>query len=523
MRASVASTVVVVLALCATSCTANLMTGGQAIELVEPEDGATLTGTIDVVIRIAEPGLLGRVDLDIDGTTYASWNDPRSRLEHRLDTTVLEDGLHTLALMDGETAPARELLRRGVMVDNHGPEVTILEPGPSVFLDDGPFPFAIRVTDVSAVERVRMRAGPTVVSEADGIGREEWVVEVDPAMILGAETTGEIPLAVEAFDVTGARTEATHVVDVRRRELWYATEDPTSVAPAIEGDAVAVVTDDGLAVYSSTGTVRCRVPGIGASTSPVALPGDGAVVWSTIERIRIVELSDCAIRWERMSTASDFVTAAAVHEDRVYVTTFTGSLLSFGFDGTGLETVALADALETPPSTFEIGRGLAVAPDGTVWVGAALGAARGAVFQISPTGTVRALEMPSPVDAGITATDDGAFVGSPDGRLYRVGTDMTRAWREEPLLSEGHPLECTPLALEDGTIVTCDGAGRVLGISAADGRTLWQYDASHGRVPFRLLGAGGMSRGGAGNGLLAVGDRLGMLHVLDLEGNLRWR
>ncbi|MCC7538493.1 MAG: PQQ-binding-like beta-propeller repeat protein [Deltaproteobacteria bacterium] len=32
-----------------------------------------------------------------------------------------------------------------------------------------------------------------------------------------------------------------------------------------------------------------------------------------------------------------------------------------------------------------------------------------------------------------------------------------------------------------------------------------------------------MSRGGAGNGLLAVGDRLGMLHVLDLEGNLRWR
>jgi outer membrane protein assembly factor BamB len=436
----------------------------------------------------------------------------------------MADGAHTLEVIArrADTSVVGSDMRV-FWVDNAAPSLEIIEPGSDrLFVEDGPVPFSVRLAPGSGAVRVTLRVELTELITVEPPTRAEVTAEVPVQLILGEdEETTMVILSAEAEDAAGAISEVSMPVTIMRHEQWVANEDAAYHAPLLVPGAVVLGTDDRLVIYDAlTGVQRCRVDGPVTSAPLLHVAETNTVWWSTTDAVRAIDIATCTVQGSRAS-AGDVVTGMIRTPSGIAIVTFAGRLVILGTDFTEAGSSDLA-ATVTDGGTLEIDGAIGVAPDGTIYVAGSLGAARGGIFAVrAGTGTTYA-PLPAAVSGGLLATADGAFVASSDGRLYRVAPDLTRPWRTAPVLSDGAPIECTPVLVAVGVVATCDGDTSVHALSIEDGSVLWTYDASGDTPASRIMGRGGLVAA-PGGGRFALGDRLGNIHVLDGTGRLLWR
>jgi outer membrane protein assembly factor BamB len=192
----------------------------------------------------------------------------------------------------------------------------------------------------------------------------------------------------------------------------------------------------------------------------------------------------------------------------LYVATLEGQLIALGLDGTKKWSFALGDRAYGAPT---------VADDGTVWIGSD----KKALFALKPNGSLALkLELDGEADSSPLPMPDGGVVVAAGDTVLRVGPRGDVAWRfrakrkvySAPTStpagriafgSQDHRLyalegkdgalafsvdlgadvDCSPAALDDGSLVVGTDAGEVVRVDAA------------GKVVFRT-DVGGFVRGG---------------------------
>lgn len=492
------------------------------VTIVTPEADVTVSGAFVVMARLSDPeGAMVTVELVVDGAPVHAWS-PSREVVHSLDASALGDGAHVIDVIAYMRDGSHSGARRAFLVDSSAPSLRIMEPAaPSVFVEDGPAPFVVQLAPGSAVVGVTLQADDEVIAMVDRPTRAEVAGMVPVDTLLGDERSRTVVLTARAEDETGAVAEVSTTVTIERHERWAVSEDAAFHAPLVLPGAVALGTDDRLVIYdSASGTQRCRVDGVITSASLLYVPERNAIWWSTTDQVRAIDASSCAVLGTRAS-GGDVVTGLARTPGGVLMVTFGGRAVLANLDVAEQWSADLAAAV-TDGGVLEIDGAVGVAPDGTAFVAGRLAAGRGAVFAIDGAGTPRYAPFPADPTGGLLATEAGAFIPGADGRLYRVLPDLTRPWRTPPILSEGAMIECTPARATASLVAVCDGESSVHAVSIEDGTVAWTYDATAGRSVTRIMGRGGLVASPSG-GRLALGDRLGMVHILDGTGRSLWR
>lgn len=512
----------------AVGCAAQGESAGRTVTLLSPTGDAFIVGSVEVVIAVESDDPLDRVELLVDDRVVWTWGeDAGPGLATSLDTTLYEDGAHELRVeavwADGET---HSDVRR-VMFDNVSPALEITEPleGRPVYHEDGSFAFVVALTGGSRIEAIRIRVDGLLVEEHRPVVRDRYVAAVDPLLYLAAGTgTTRVRLSAEAEDAAGRVTVVERMIDIRSRVLFrFDTLGRVWAAPEpLPDDAVAVVTSNGvLHVIDADGIERCNVRADGelGTSSPTYVPGADALVWGTTHRLRVTSAATCEQLWIH-PLAGEFVAKPVVTDAGViHATTFQGTTVAFRPDGSDAWSDSLA-ARVAGGAALEARAGLAVGPDGVVYQAVRVGATGGALFAIHPDRTVEVAELTAPVNGGVLVTDSAIYFGARDGSLYCYGHDLVRRWVVP--LRDGTDILTRP-AFDGTSIAVGDGDGTIHGRDPATGDPVWEYDALLDRSPsgVGLVGRAGLSNGPAGD--MALGDALGMIHVLAPGGQPRWR
>ncbi len=508
--------------------------------LYNPVEGAVLSGTAEVragIQGVSQLSNLQSVTIEVDGemvevVSPGELEGLRSELlvQTTLDTEALEDGVHALRVVVRPSAGLPIDRTVGFQVDNTIPNLEITSPrADTIFFEDGAIAFRAETSD-EYLESIALYVNDELVLERDN---PSSAVEfsLDPEMLAPEMMPGEVLLRAEAADAAGNLQTVIRTVNIVLRERWFTSLDDSTFGPVlVDEGAIAVATADRLTIVEANGTERCHIVGANEGAPLTYIPETQSVAWATLTEFRIVSAVDCTQLHQEASTGGG-ITATAYRGGRIYGTAFEGELHSWLPDGTDKRSINLATALETPRA-MEIGRGLDVAPDGTVYVSASFTTASGVLFIVdditAETPSIQVVPMPPSLREGILATSEGVYLGGNDGRLYKVDPEGARAWRVEPELSPGAPIECRPAIVDDETVAVCDGDGRVVTVRRDTGAVEWTYDATEGRDGVSgslLIGTGGVTVAPGGR-FLAIGDRLGMMHVIERRDSalvLRWR
>jgi outer membrane protein assembly factor BamB len=244
-------------------------------------------------------------------------------------------------------------------------------------------------------------------------------------------------------------------------ERWTALVGAVRYAPSFlpSGDVVVVTRAGLLAVVSPEGVVRRSVAlGVPAMGSTLVLD-DGSVVVGTADRR--LHRRDVSLRSVFETELRDPMGSTATRTGRGLVAVVTGLALRL-YDARGalVREIALGSRPSTP---------IAVADDGTLWVGTS----DGAVLAIDPNGRVRSrteLATPHYEGAALAVGRDGA-VRLPTIRegLVCIGPGGSERWRVAS--SAGYR---TSVHLDDEDTAVAVDSGGIMTAVAADGTERWR-------------------------------------------------
>lgn len=493
------------------SCAGGTMDSIPMLELISPRTEDAVDGMIEFEVAL-QGEFEGDIELLANDELVYAWT-PEPSLRHRLDTTTLDDGIYRFRVR-GTTALGGELSdTTGLTIDNLGPQVELIEPTETtIYVEDGDLPIVVEVSDVVGVGNVVIMVGDTIIEEFASPTRTTLITSYDPTGDVGED----VFLTVEATDRLGRMTETGRSFSVRARERYSTFLDSAEFGPALLSEgAIAVGTDDKLTILEEDGSTRCEVLGNITSAPLTVATEQGTIFWSTLDMLHTVSAADCSIL---TSLSTNVVTGMDRLSSAVATVTFTGLLRSHDA-ATGAVVGEAEDLSLLAEGMLEVPAGLAYGPNRTVYVAGSLGPTRGALFIKPPDGETRFVSLPAAAIAGIVADETGVYIPAADGRCYAYSPTGEPLWRTPPALSEGAPIESTPVLVPDAVVVG-DGLASVHSISRETGEVIWTHVIDERGAP--IISRGGVATDGAGR-FIGVGDRLGGITVITREGDRHFR
>ncbi|WP_242156283.1 PQQ-binding-like beta-propeller repeat protein [Aestuariivivens sediminis] len=257
-----------------------------------------------------------------------------------------------------------------------------------------------------------------------------------------------------------------------------------------------------------------------------------------------------SLKWSYAAGDINRSTVSIDDNGNVYFGSYDDNLYAFSPDGT------LRFQFDTGSNPRY--NGAVFASDGTIYIGSQ----SDALFALNPDGTEK-WNFGAGGDFNATpaiASDGTLFVGNTDDFFYAINPDGTEKWKSEYgswtacataigedgtvyFSGEGNNLDPTsggvliaydpndgtekwrvgrtnkvsrggPVIAPDGTLYLAGQDGKLLAYNSADGTIKWSYD---------LLGESLVTPAIDNDGNIYVGDESGFFHVIDPDGNKKWK
>ena len=344
-----------------------------------------------------------------------------------------------------------------------------------------------------------------------------------------------------------------HTYDIGEYTVVLTVTDNTGNANSNEFSKMIRVVEPSTATTEPTKVWVFNLPANLESASP-AVGDDGTVYIACSAKNGTHNMfaidSGGSLKWSYATGDINRSTVAIDDNGSVYVGSYDDYLYSFNPDGT------LRFQFDT--GSNQRYNGATFASDGTVYIGSQ----SDALFAINPDGTEK-WNFTAGGDFNATpaiAADGTLYVGNTDDFFYAINPDGTEKWKSEfgswtacataigedgtvYFSGEGNNLDPTsggvliaydpndgtekwrvgrtdkvsrggPVIAPDGTVYLAGEDSKLIAYNSADGSIKWSYD---------LLGESLVTPAIDNDGNIYVGDESGFFHVIDPDGNKKWK